>query len=209
LTVTKESGSLSGMTETARDYRLSARAQGAQRTRERILRVARDRFVERPYDEVTLADVAGGAGVTQQTLLNHFSSKEGLLLALGEVLGPEIRALRGTPAPGDVRGTVRALVRQYEQLGDANVRLQAVAERIPALAAGLDAARREHLAWLEQVFGDQIPEEPRERRRALAGLYAATDVGSWKLLRRDLGLSRADTTAVLEHLVRAAAAPTP
>ncbi len=196
------------MRETARTYTMSARAHGVERTRERILGVARNRFVERPYDEVTLADVAGAAGVTQQTLLNHFSSKEGLLLALGEVLGPEIRALRGSPPAGDVRATVRGLVRQYEQLGDANVRLQAAAERIPALAAGLDAARREHLGWLERIFGDQIPEEPRERRRALAGLYAATDVGSWKLLRRDLGLSRADTTAVLESLVRAAVAPT-
>ena len=45
----------------------------------------------------------------------------------------------------------------------------------------------------------------------LAALYAVTDVGTWKLLRRDLGHSRAETTAVLQSLIRAAlaTAPTP
>jgi hypothetical protein len=33
-----------------------------------------------------------------------------------------------------------------------------------------------------------------------------TDVGTWKLLRRDLGHSRADTAAVLRALLRAALA---
>ena len=65
------------MTQPARTYRMQARAEGVERTRERILRVAPARFVDLPYDDVRLADVAADAGVTQQTLLNHFSSKEG------------------------------------------------------------------------------------------------------------------------------------
>ena len=197
------------MTQTARTYRMQARAAGVQRTRERILLAARDRFLELPYDEIRLGDVAADAGVTQQTLLNHFSSKEGLALALLEVLGPEIEALRGPVVARDVAGFVAGIMRQYEALGDANVRLAAVAERIPALAVGLDTARATHTAWLEQAFSAELPEESPARRRALAALYAVTDVGTWKLLRRDLGHSRADTTTVLEHLVRAALATTP
>ena len=199
------------MTQTTRSYRLKARAEGVQRTRERILAAARDRFLELPYDEIRLGDVAADAGVTQQTLLNHFSSKEGLTLALVEVLGPEIEALRGAVVPGDVAGFVGGIVRQYEALGDANVRLAAVAERIPALAAGLDLARARHTAWLDEAFGAQLPEDDGDRRRALAALYAVTDVGTWKLLRRDLGHSATETSSVLEHLLRAAlaTAPTP
>jgi AcrR family transcriptional regulator len=192
------------VTEATRSYRMQTRAQGVARTRERVLAAARSRFVELPYDEVRLADIAAEAGVTQQTLLNHFSSKEGLFLALVEALGPEIVALRGQVAPGDVAAAVRGLMRQYEALGDANVRMAAVAERIPELDRGLAHGRSHHLAWLEETFGAQLPTGPRERRRALAGLYAVTDVGTWKLLRRDLGHSRTETTAVLQSLLRAA-----
>jgi AcrR family transcriptional regulator len=197
------------VTQPTRNYRMQARAQGVQRTRERILGAARRRFLEMSYDEIRLADVAAEAGVTQQTLLNHFTSKEGLALAVVEMLEPEIAALRGPVPPGDVAGFVRGMMRQYEVLGDANVRLAAVAERIPALSGGLDHARAHHSAWLEETFGGQLPDGARERRRALAALYAVTDVGTWKLLRRDLGHSRAETTTVLEHLVRAALATTP
>jgi AcrR family transcriptional regulator len=185
---------------------MQSRAEGVERTRERILEAAKRRFLELPYDEVRLADVAGEAGVTQQTLLNHFSSKEGLILALVDFLRSDVEDLRGPVRPGDVDAAVGALLREYEALGDANVRLVAVAERIPVLMQGIEKARAVHTAWLEETFADQLPVDPRARRRALAALYAATDVGTWKLLRRDLRLSRTETRAVLRSLLRAALA---
>ena len=188
---------------------MQARAHAVQRTRERILLAARDRFLALSYDDIRLADVAADAGVTPQTLLNHVTSKEGLALAVLEVMAPEIEALRGPRVAGDVAGFVAGIMRQYEALGDANVRLAAVAERIPALAVGLETARATHTAWLEEAFSAELPEKGPARRRALAALYAVTDVGTWKLLRRDLGHSRAETAAVLENLVRAALATTP
>ena len=198
------------MTQAPRTYRMGARARAVEETRERVVAVAREHFTRLPYDEVRLAEVAAAAGVTQQTLLNHFSSKEGLFLAVVDVLGPEIEALRGPVVPGDAAAFARGLVRQYEALGDANVRLAAAAERIPVLTTALERGRARHTAFLEEAFGAQLPTGARERRRALAALYAVTDVGTWKLLRRDLGHSRAETTAVLEFLLRAAlAAPIP
>jgi AcrR family transcriptional regulator len=188
---------------------MGARADGVERTRDRILAEARDRFLELPYDEVRLAEIARAAGVTQQTLLNHFASKEGLLLAVVEVLRPEIEALRGPVAPGDGAAFVRGLMRQYELLGDANLRLAAVAERIPELAAGLTLARATHTALLERTFAQQLPPDGGERRRALAALYAVTDVGTWKTLRRDLGLPRTETASVLRTLLQATLASLP
>jgi len=38
----------------------------------------------------------------------------------------------------------------------------------------------------------------------LDALYAATDVGTWKLLRRDLGLSKPRTAAAMQALIRGA-----
>lgn len=41
-----------------------------------------------------------------------------------------------------------------------------------------------------------------ETKALIEALYAATDVGTWKLLRRDHRLTQADTAAVLETLIR-------
>ena len=41
----------------------------------------------------------------------------------------------------------------------------------------------------------------RERERVLSALHAATDVYTWKLLRRDIGLSQAETAATMTMLV--------
>jgi hypothetical protein len=62
---------------------------------------------------------------------------------------------------------------------------------------------------LEQAFGVQLPPTGAHRRRALAALYAVTDVGTWKLLRRDLGHSERETAAVLRGLLHAALASVP
>jgi len=181
---------------------MSARARGVEQTRARIVAAARSAFVAQRYDQVTLSGVARESGVTQQTLLNHFSSKEGLFLAAVEVLGGEIRELRGEVKPADVKGCVQALMRQYEVLGDANVRLVAVADIIPVVAEIAEMARKDHRSWLESIFADILPTAPAPRRQRIAALYAVTDVGTWKLLRRDLGHSRRETTTILHSTIR-------
>jgi AcrR family transcriptional regulator len=195
----------------ARNYSMRARARSVEGTRARIIAAARSAFVTERYEQVTLTGVAREAGVTQQTLLNHFSSKEGLFLAAVEILGTEINELRGVVRPSDVIGCVQALMRQYEALGDANVRLAAVADIIPVVAQIAEVARGDHRHWLETIFADDLPAEAAPRRRTVAALYAATDVGTWKLLRRDLHHSRRETTTILQTLIRSilAAAQTP
>jgi len=47
------------------------------------------------------------------------------------------------------------------------------------------------------TFAEHLPTGPAARRRTLAALYAATDVGTWRLLRLDLGHSRRVTTDVM------------
>ncbi|WP_432562080.1 TetR/AcrR family transcriptional regulator [Kineococcus sp. SYSU DK003] len=191
------------MTEAPRGYRMGQRARSVERTREAIVTAAAEAFLSRPYDEIRLVDVARAAGVTQQTLINHVNSKENLLLVAMLHLGRRILAERGRTSPGDVAGAVRALVAQYERYGDANVRFLALEPRLPALAEAFEHARTEHTRWLEEVFGALLPTKAGPRRRTLAALYAVTDVGTWKLLRRDLGHSRATTSAVLLSMLRA------
>jgi AcrR family transcriptional regulator len=179
-----------------RPYRMQARAEAAAATRERILDAATPLFLERWYDEVTLQQVARAAAVSQQTVVNHFGSKEGLLEAAVGRVGPE----RDRYDAGD---PVEGVIGDYERGGDATIRLLALEDRIPALRAVLEAGRAGHRAWVEEAFAERLPAGGPERERAVVLHLAATDVYVWKKLRRDLSLSREETAAAMRALVDA------
>ena len=118
----------------ARRYEMRGRAAAMQRTRETILDAAVDLFAPAWFDEVTLADVAGAAGVSQQTVVNHFGSKIGLYLAaVSERFAPALTELRSHAVPGDVTSIVDTAVSDYEVSGDGTFRLVALAGRVPEL----------------------------------------------------------------------------
>ena len=60
-------------------------------------------------------------------------------------------------------------------------------------------------SWLEEMLGNLPPgaDDPDEHGRVLLGLHAALDVFTWKLLRRDLHLPRAETERVMADTVMA------
>ena len=186
--------------KSTRTYTMGSRADGVVATRDRIARAAKALFLERAYEDVTLTDIATAAGVSHQTVLNHFESKEGVVLGVAELLREETTSARYDARPGDVPGAVRALVGDYETMGDANFRWAAT-ERLPTLSDLLDDARGTHQAWLVAMFGDRLPTTPAARQRAIHALHAATDVYVWKLLRRDLHLSRTETEKTMADLV--------
>lgn len=158
-------------------------------------------FFEHAFEDVTLAGIAKAAGVSHQTVLNHFESKEGVVLAVAERVRQDTMDARYRAEPGDVDGAVRALVGEYERFGDANVRWAATAERLGSLAELLVEGRASHQQWLGHMFGPRLPAPAAARRRAVNALHAATDVYTWKLLRRDLGLSRAETEKTVVRIV--------
>src|ERR1700728_2627182 len=51
-------------------------------TRERILDVALDLFIEKGYDKTSLREIAEQLGVTKAALYYHFKSKQDILMAL-------------------------------------------------------------------------------------------------------------------------------
>ena len=184
-----------------RAYTMSNRADAVASTKERIATAALELLMERRYDDVTLADIASAAGVSHQTVLNHFESKEGVAFAAAELVVESTDSARSGAEVGDTAGAVHLLVADYEQMGDANVRWAMDVGRLGSLAPFIEAARRSHRAWLETVFAPDMPATGKERRRLLNALHAATDVYTWKLLRRDLGLSRAETERIIVDLV--------
>ena len=180
--------------KTRKAYSMDLRAAAAEATRERILDAATEAFLEHWYDDVTIASVAERAGVSGQTVINHFGGKEQLAAAAHARIGEQMVSRRYTPEAGDVPALVEALVDDYEATGDAVVRLLALEEKIPSLRPLLARGRAGHREWVETMF--QAPE-------LLAELVVATDVYTWKLLRRDQGLSREDTLASMLRIVQA------
>ncbi len=182
---------------------MRARAEAVEATRERIARAAMQRFLAEPYEDVTIASVARDAGVSHQTLLNHFESKDGLFAAAAERFSADLAASREGRATSDPESVVALLMEQFERSGDGNVRLAMLDERIEAVRAGLEQGRANHQVWLGEAFEGRLPSDPAERRRTLAALHAATDVYTWKLLRRDLGHGRRATERIMTDMVRA------
>jgi AcrR family transcriptional regulator len=187
-----------------RSYRMVARAEAAAATRERLLAAAWQHFAGKPFEGVRLTDIASGAGVSVQTLLTHFGSKEALFVAAwGWRMAPE-GARRDNAPVGDVKTAVHVLYDSYDQDGDAVLRLLAQEERIPAVREMADAGRRWHRGWVERTFEPLLrglPPAAREQR--LVELAVATDLLVWKLLRREMGLGRKASERTVANMVTA------
>ena len=163
---------------------------------ERILRAAHGLWMVRPYDQVTIGAVAEAAGVSRQTVIRQFGTKDELAFAVVDWQKPHEDAVRAAE-PGDVAGAIARLVDRYETMGDANVRVLELEGRVPAIDYLLDVSRAGHRAWIQRILVPGVDDE-----QLVLALYAATDVTLWKLLRRDLGRSPAETEAVILRLVR-------
>ena len=182
----------SGGSQGLRPYRMSARAQAAEATAQAIIAAARALFAERPYDQVSLPAIAERAGVTVQTVLRRFGSKEELFAAAAQ------------QRSGQIRGDVTHLVAHYERWGDEQAYLLAQEARVAAIRVITDAGRRYHRDWVTKAYGPALATLPSAtRRRKLAQLTAVTDLATWRLLRRELGLSRDQTIAAIRELVDA------
>lgn len=89
-----------------------------QSTRDRVVDAALTGFGRRGYDVTSLDALAGDLGVTKQTILYYFPTKEALLGAAVDQAAAELtEALSlAEPGPGPAWGRVRAVVRAVFRL---------------------------------------------------------------------------------------------
>lgn len=188
--------------EATRPYVMRDRARTAAATGERILEAVAELFVEVPFAQLTLGAVAERAGVTVQTVLRRFGDKEGLFAAAAQRSAGLVAAHRDAAPVGDLPAIVANLVDHYEMAGDIALRLLAEEESSPEIAAITSTGRTYHQGWCARVFAPVLGELTGvERDRRLAQLVAVCDVYTWKLLRRDAGLSRRQVTIALRELL--------
>jgi AcrR family transcriptional regulator len=187
-----------------RPYRMNVRARRQEETAERIREMALERFLTRPYDDVTLTEIAEAAGVTVTTLLAHFGRKEDLFAAAIEDWGTRMVESRDEATTGDHADVVRTLLDQYEADGDFILHLLAEEDRFPTVRAMTDGGRKYHREWVERVFEPSLrPLRGARREQLVVQLLVATDLLAWKVMRLDLKLSRRKTEAAIVKTVDA------
>jgi AcrR family transcriptional regulator len=185
-----------------RPYRMKARAEAAEATRGRILDAGEAAFDELPLDGVTLAEIAKRAGVSVQTIIRHFGTKEGLFLAVLVHTGAKMGMDRQVEPGAEVEEVVGVLVDHYERFGQRILRMLAEEDRVPNLNVFVDIGRAYHLEWCKQAFRPALKGLRGARRtRRAAQLAAVTDIYVWKILRRDRSLSVAQTKVAIREML--------
>ncbi|YCK37709.1 TetR/AcrR family transcriptional regulator [Actinomadura sp. ATCC 39365] len=163
------------MTERSKGLRERQKHQ----TRQLISDVATGLFLERGYDDVTIADVAAAAGVAKMTVTNHFPLKEDLILDRHEEVVDGLAGAVSRREPGE--SALEAAHRDYDErlrrrdgaIPDAGADWQRMVRDTPVLRARLrqlhDQAEAKLAALLAEETGDPGL-TPRLVAAALAGV---------------------------------------
>jgi AcrR family transcriptional regulator len=188
-----------------REYRMSARADSAELTRERIVDAMLARFATAPYERIRLDDIAADAGVTVQTVIRRFGGKPGLMTTvvereLGRIAAAREEASGAAPTPADI---IAALVQHYERYGDLILKTYSEAPLVPGLPELAARGREYHVDWCQRAFGDVLDPalDGVTRRRRLAQIVAICDATTWRILRADGALTPTETERALLELL--------
>jgi AcrR family transcriptional regulator len=140
-----------------------------------IVAAAMERFGERGFDAVTVADVARAADVSEKTVFNYFPTKEDLVFgAGGERRAALIEAIRGRAPGASFVAPFRAATREFLDRVEHDPVEETVA--IARLVADSTQLRnRLFLGWEEEsaILGPVLAEEAGEPAGELAPLVVA------------------------------------
>ena len=185
-----------------RKYEMRARADAARATHDAIVDAMLEAVRDGWYDDIKLQDIARTAGVSVQTVLRRFGSKDGLLEAAVGQVAARLEEMAQVDA-GDTSSALHKTIERYEWMGDANFRLAAQEDRIESIGEVCRTGRATHRAWLERAFAPHLPKKGRLRERRILQLLLVFDVYAWRLMRREQGASKRATEAALAELMEA------
>jgi AcrR family transcriptional regulator len=171
------------------DHGLRERKKRA--TRQLIADVATGLFIQRGFDEVTVAEVAEAAGVSKMTVFNYFPRKEDLFLDRhADRLADLVSAVRSRPAGVSAAGALRR--HQHELLAAGHPLSGAIAggpgfwwvlTSSPALTARWYEQEREIAEALAEVFTEETGDVFRSRMAAGLLTTAITTIFSHAMTR--------------------------
>lgn len=186
---------------TTRTYTMDARARSVAATRQRILHASFALATVRMFPDISLDDIASEAGVSVQTILRHFGSRD-TLVDETIVYGSSRVATEMDEPVGDLDAAAKAIVAFYERRGDFSLLMSAQEFSHPQVEKVTAVARGMHEQWVRRVFAPFLGGND-GNDELFRLLMVATDVYTWKILRRDMRLTRAHTEQHIGQLLRA------
>ncbi len=138
------------MVSKKRRHRRARHADDKQVRRETILDAARGLFEERPFDEITMQEVAKACGLAKGTLYLYFATKEELFLGVSMIaLGDWLDELDGASLPDSV-GLVRAITSTLRERRPL-LRILAILHSVLERNVGVDALRTFKIGLLARL----------------------------------------------------------
>jgi hypothetical protein len=142
--------------------------------------------------------------VTVQTVIRKFGGRDDVFTAAAARAREQVATEREVTPGASVEQIVAVLVDHYETYGDGVIKLLSEEHLLPALGEIVERGRDLHRKWVDESFATELAATVGTRRRRLrAQLIAVCDVYTWKLLRRDSGLSRSETETAIVGIVAA------
>jgi AcrR family transcriptional regulator len=178
------------------------------RSRSDIVTALLDLFEEGNVD-VSAAQIAARAGVSERSLFRHFTDVHDLYRTVCEFQYRRVSA-SGTIdgfGTGDTESKVRRFVDQrvrlFTAIGNVGVAARAHAPRMPMLAEQLHEARRTMRQQVEGHFADELDAlDPAERAAAVTTIDVLTSYESFDLMHRDRAMRMKAIAEVLVTSIR-------
>lgn len=156
--------------------------------------------------EESLDSIALRAEVSTQTVIRLFGGRAALLEQAAGAAKRLVVDQRSTVPVGDIVASIKVLLIHYETYGDRLCGARAREPRSPELRPGVVRELADHRRWVARTYRPQL-DRAEDRGRVLNALTVLTDVGTWKLLRRDLEIDRREVEATLTAMVTALLGP--
>src|SRR3954452_82210 len=114
--------------------------------REQLVALGIEIFSERPFDEVSIDDIAAAAGISKGLLYHYFPSKRDFYVAVVRSAADEMQALTEPDPALEPRARLAAALERYLEYVETHARgyatvLRAGVSREPAVAAGAPTRR--------------------------------------------------------------------
>jgi AcrR family transcriptional regulator len=144
---------------------MAKRDRGGSKTRAHIAAVATELFVERGFDDVTVAEVAAAAGVSKVTVFSHFDRKEDLALdrlpdAVSVVRAAVRERVDDVGAVEALRGTALALAEEQHPLSGLSEGAEPLARTVAGSRA-LSSRLRDFEHEIEAELADELENDVR------------------------------------------------
>lgn len=174
----------------------------AEQTKLSIVNAFGKLWTQYPINDITLDMIAEKANVTKRTILRKFGSKEGLMTESLSYDPVGISAKRNQAKPGDIEDILKTLLSNYENIGDAAIRTIRLEPELEVARQIGVKGRKLHRDWCRLVFEPFLPDsQSPDFEIQLTSFISVTEIYLWKLMRKDLKLSKKKTFSVFKNML--------